>query len=133
MQDLRSTTSLVRWGRALVAGLGILVAAPAVAQDNITPSFTLRDAANKDYSVLVKDGQLMVGPKGAEVPKKAILVSFGCFWMIGLRSNCAAANCLRPFLITGNVRNFSALPFTLYDTAISDLALSTRKQAMRAS
>ena len=80
MQRPRTSPSLLRRGRALVVGLGLLVAAPAVAQDNITPSFTLRDAANKDFSVMVKDGQLMVGPKGAEVPKKAILVSFWATW-----------------------------------------------------
>ena len=80
MHDSPSTSPLARWGRALVAGLGLAIATPAVAQDNITPSFSLRDAANKDFSVLVKDGQLMVGPKGSEVPKDAVLISFWATW-----------------------------------------------------
>ncbi len=71
-----------RWGRLLVAAAAVLFGAPslAVAQDNITPSFTLRDVTNKDYSVLVKDGQLMVGAKGSEEAKQAILVSFWATW-----------------------------------------------------
>lgn len=80
MHQTSTASTLARWGRALVAGVGLTLAAPAVAQDNITPSFTLRDAANKDFSVLVKDGQLMVGPKGEEVAKKAVLISFWATW-----------------------------------------------------
>ncbi len=76
----RSFTS--RWAHALmvIAGLALTTAAPAHAQDNTTPSFTLRDANNKDYSLVVKDGQLMVGEKGAEVAKNAVLVSFWATW-----------------------------------------------------
>jgi len=64
---------------ALAAGLAA-VPAVAVAQDNIAPSFTLRDASNKDFSVTVKDGQLMVGPADNLEPKKVVLVSFWATW-----------------------------------------------------
>lgn len=79
---MTSSSSLIRRvlsAFALVAGLASLPSM-AVAQDNIAPSFTLRDASNKDYSVLVKDGQLMVGPADKLEPKKVVLVSFWATW-----------------------------------------------------
>jgi thiol-disulfide isomerase/thioredoxin len=73
-------SSIARFTRALVGGVALLVTAPAAAQDNTTPAFTLRDAANQDFSLVVKDGQLMVGPKGKEAAKNAVLVSFWATW-----------------------------------------------------
>lgn len=79
----RRIRSLRALAGAAVAAIGLAAvswAPVAQAQDNVTPAFTLRDAANKDFSVAVKDGQLMVGPKGAEVAKTAVLVSFWATW-----------------------------------------------------
>lgn len=66
---------------ALVGALAALSfgTAPS-AQDNVTPAFTLRDAANKDYTVTVEDGKLMVGQKGDLQHKNAVLVSFWATW-----------------------------------------------------
>jgi len=80
MHESSSSSFFAHWGRALVATIGLGLSAPALAQDMVTPSFTLRDAANKDFALTVKDGQLMVGPKGEEVAKNAVLVSFWATW-----------------------------------------------------
>jgi thiol-disulfide isomerase/thioredoxin len=81
-QSSRVFAATTRWGRAFIAASAVMLgsATMALAQDNITPSFTLRDANNKDYSVLVKDGQLMVGAKGSEEAKQVVLVSFWATW-----------------------------------------------------
>ena len=80
MQHTDRRFSLVRKARVLLAGMGLLLSAPVLAQDNTTPSFALRGLDNKEFSVAVKNGQLMVGPKGQEKAKNAVLISFWATW-----------------------------------------------------
>jgi len=79
---MTSSSFPLRRALSTFALVGALASVPsmAVAQDNIAPSFTLRDVNNKDYSVTVKDGQLMVGSTDKLEPKKAVLVSFWATW-----------------------------------------------------
>lgn len=73
-----------RWAQRLGAGVLLAAAvtggAPVDAEDNVTPSFTLRDAENQDFTVKVEGGKLMVGTADKMEHKKAILVSFWATW-----------------------------------------------------
>ena len=64
---------------AMVTGLATTINM-ADAENNTTPSFTLKDTSNKNYTVTVKDGKLLVGPSDKLEPKKAVLVSFWATW-----------------------------------------------------
>ena len=79
MTSFRRLFQRVLPAAALAAGLAALPSV-TVAQDAMTPSFTLRDATNADYTVTVKDGKLLVGPSDKLEPKKAVLVSFWATW-----------------------------------------------------
>ena len=46
---------------AMVTGLATTINM-ADAENNTTPSFTLKDTSNKNYTVTVKDGKLKAGP-----------------------------------------------------------------------
>lgn len=64
---------------AMVTGLATTINM-ADAENNTTPSFTLKDTSNKNYTVTVKDGKLKAGPDGALKEKNALLVSFWATW-----------------------------------------------------
>ncbi len=64
---------------AMVSGLAT-AASVAVAQNNTTPSFTLKDTNNKNYTVTVKDGKLKTGPGDQLEDKNAVLISFWATW-----------------------------------------------------